>query len=40
MGRGIDDIGNRQQMPYRFIDKARNGHTLQTVAVKSGQKSC
>ena len=35
MGRGIDDIGNRQQMPYRFIDKP-GMVTLQTVA---GEKS-
>ena len=35
MGRGIDDIGNREQMPYRFIDKP-GMVTLQTVA---GEKS-
>ena len=35
MGRGIDDIGNREQMPYRFIDKP-GMVTLQTV---SGEKS-
>jgi molecular chaperone HscA len=35
MGRGIDDIGNRQQMPYRFIDKP-GMVTLETVA---GEKS-
>ena len=35
MGRGIDDIGNRQQMPYRFIDKP-GMVTVQTVA---GEKS-
>ena len=35
MGRGIDDIGNRQHMPYRFIDKP-GMVTLQTVA---GEKS-
>jgi molecular chaperone HscA len=35
MGRGIDDIGNREQMPYRFIDKP-GMVTLQTIA---GEKS-
>ena len=35
MGRGIDDIGNREQMPYRLIDKP-GMVTLQTVA---GEKS-
>ena len=35
MGRGIDDIGNRDQMPYQFIDKP-GMVTLQTVA---GEKS-
>ena len=35
MGRGIDDIGNREQMPYRFVDKP-GMVTLQTVA---GEKS-
>ncbi|CDS54928.1 Chaperone protein HscA [Polaromonas sp. CG9_12] len=35
MGRGIDDIDNRHQMPYRFIDKP-GMVTLQTVA---GEKS-
>ena len=35
MGRGINDIGNRDQMPYRFIDKP-GMVTLQTVA---GEKS-
>ncbi|MDB5928417.1 MAG: Fe-S protein assembly chaperone HscA, partial [Polaromonas sp.] len=31
MGRGIEDIGNRAQMPYRFIDKP-GMVTLETVA--------
>ena len=35
MGRGINDIGNRDQMPYRFIDKP-GMVTLQTIA---GEKS-
>ncbi|MEO8013764.1 MAG: Fe-S protein assembly chaperone HscA [Polaromonas sp.] len=35
MGRGIDDIGKREQMPYRFIDKP-GMVTLQTAA---GEKS-
>ena len=35
MGRGINDIGNRKQMPYQFIDKP-GMVTLQTVA---GEKS-
>ena len=35
MGRGINDIGNRDQMPYQFIDKP-GMVTLQTVA---GEKS-
>ena len=35
MGRGIDDIGNRNQLPYQFIDKP-GMVTLQTVA---GEKS-
>lgn len=35
MGRGIDDIGNRDQMPYRFVDKP-GMVTLQTIA---GEKS-
>ena len=35
MGRGIHDIGNRNQMPYQFIDKP-GMVTLQTVA---GEKS-
>ena len=35
MGRGIDDIGNRAQLPYQFIDKP-GMVTLQTVA---GEKS-
>ena len=35
MGRGINDIGNRDQMPYRFIDKP-GMVALQTVA---GEKS-
>ena len=35
MGRGIDDIGSREQMPYRFIDKP-GMVTLQTIA---GEKS-
>ncbi|MEO7158935.1 MAG: Fe-S protein assembly chaperone HscA [Polaromonas sp.] len=35
MGRGINDIGNRAQMPYRFIDKP-GMVTLHTVA---GEKS-
>ena len=35
MGRGINDIGNRSQLPYQLIDKP-GMVTLQTVA---GEKS-